>query len=80
MHEIKNFINGQWVATSKTFDDVNPVNGKVIAKVHEAGRSEVDAAVQAARTALRGPWSQMKVEERGAMLIAIADEINRRFR
>tara|TARA_R100001143_G_scaffold32327_1_gene31130 strand:- start:777 stop:2231 length:1455 start_codon:yes stop_codon:yes gene_type:complete len=79
MHEIKNFINGQWVSTSKTFEDINPVNGKVIAHVHEAGRSEVDAAVKAARTALRGPWSQMKLEERSSMLVAIADEINRRF-
>ncbi|MBC7204857.1 MAG: aldehyde dehydrogenase family protein, partial [Pusillimonas sp.] len=79
MLEIKNFINGQWVSTSKTFEDVNPVNGQVIAKVHEAGRDEVDAAVKAARAALRGPWSQMKVDERGAMLVAIADEINRRF-
>ncbi|TNE78718.1 MAG: 5-carboxymethyl-2-hydroxymuconate semialdehyde dehydrogenase oxidoreductase, partial [Gammaproteobacteria bacterium] len=47
MKEIKHYINGQYVgsANGKLFDNVNPVNGKVIAKVHEAGRDEVDAAV-----------------------------------
>lgn len=60
MKEIKHYINGQYVgsASGKLFDNVNPANGKVIAKVHEGGRDEVDAAVRAARAALKGPWAR----------------------
>src|SRR5207253_3750162 len=52
---------------------------RVIARVHEAGRAEVDAAVRAARAAMDGPWGRMTVEDRSKMLYAVADEINRRF-
>ena len=60
MKDIKHYINGQYVgsASGKLFDNVNPANGQVISKVHEAGREEVDAAVKAAKAALRGPWAR----------------------
>ena len=63
MKEIKHFINGEYVgsASGKLFDNVNPANGQVLAKVHEAGAAEVDAAVKAARAALKGPWGRMTV-------------------
>ena len=37
MKEIKHFINGEFVgsASGRTFDDINPATGQVIAKVHE---------------------------------------------
>ncbi|WBU41641.1 2-hydroxymuconic semialdehyde dehydrogenase [Marinobacter alkaliphilus] len=81
MKEIKHYINGQYVgsANGKLFDNVNPVNGKVIAKVHEAGRDEVDAAVKAARAALKGPWGKMTLDERTRILHKVADGINDRF-
>ncbi|MCS5561366.1 MAG: 2-hydroxymuconic semialdehyde dehydrogenase [Marinobacter nauticus] len=81
MNEIKHYINGAYVGSGsgKLFDNVNPVNGKVIAKVHEAGRDEVDAAVRAARAALRGPWGSMTLEERTQILHRVADGINERF-
>ena len=79
MNEFKNFINGQWVATGKTFDDRSPLDNRLIGPVHEAGRAEVDAAVAAARAALAGPWARLKVEQRVQMLHAIADGIMRRF-
>ena len=41
-------------------------------------RSEVDAAVAAARAALDGPWGRMTVAERVDMLYAVADGINAR--
>ncbi|HCE76742.1 MAG TPA: 5-carboxymethyl-2-hydroxymuconate semialdehyde dehydrogenase, partial [Dehalococcoidia bacterium] len=74
MKEIKHYINGEYVgsASGKLFDNVNPVNGKVIAKVHEAGREEVDAAVKAGRAALRGPWGKMTLEERTRILHKVA--------
>ncbi|MGF2735614.1 2-hydroxymuconic semialdehyde dehydrogenase [Marinobacter sp.] len=81
MKDIKHYINGQYVgsANGKLFDNVNPANGKVISKVHEAGREEVDAAVKAARAALRGPWGKMTLDERTRILHKVADGINARF-
>ena len=79
MKEILNFINGEFVATSKTFEKRSPLNNAVLGNVHEAGKAEVDAAVAAARAALEGPWGRMTVAGRVDMLHAVADEINRRF-
>jgi aminomuconate-semialdehyde/2-hydroxymuconate-6-semialdehyde dehydrogenase len=47
--------------------------------VHEAGAAEVDAAVTAARAALKGDWGRMTTVKRVEMLYAVVDEINRRF-
>lgn len=79
MKEIRNFIDGAFVATGKTFEKRSPVDGQVIALVHEAGQAEVDAAVRAARAALKGPWGKLTVAERAELLYAVADGINRRF-
>ena len=81
MKEIKHYINGEYVgsASGRMFDNVNPVNGQLIAQVHEAGREEVDAAVRAARAALKGPWGRMTIDERAAILHRVADGINARF-
>ena len=79
MKQFLNYINGEFVATGKTFDKRAPVDNRVIGAVHEAGQAEVDAAVAAARAALKGPWGRMTVVQRVEMLHAVADEINRRF-
>ena len=79
MKQISNFIDGAYVTTGKTFEKRSPLTGQVIAQVHEAGKAEVDAAVAAARAALRGPWGRMSVAERVERLYAVADGINRRF-
>ncbi len=73
------FIGGEFVASSKTFDKRSPVDGKLIARVCEAGREEVDRAVKAARAALAGPWGKLALAERVDLLYAVANEINRRF-
>ncbi|ANQ85609.1 2-hydroxymuconic semialdehyde dehydrogenase [Azoarcus olearius] len=79
MKQIHNFINGEFVATAKTFDKCSPLDNRRIALVHEAGKTEVDAAVAAAQAALKGPWGRMTVAERVDLLNAVADGINRRF-
>jgi aminomuconate-semialdehyde/2-hydroxymuconate-6-semialdehyde dehydrogenase len=79
MKQILNFINGEFVATGKTFEKRSPLTNAVIGHVFEAGKAEVDAAVAAARAALEGPWGKMTVAERVDMLYAVANEINRRF-
>lgn len=79
MKQILNFINGEHVETDRKFVKRSPLNGEVIAQVHEAGGAAVDAAVMAAHTALQGPWGRMTVAERAERLYAVADEITRRF-
>ena len=79
MKQIKNFINGEFIESANTFEKRSPLNNAVIAHVSEANQSEVNAAVQAARAALHGPWGKLVVADRVELLYGVADEINRRF-
>ncbi|MDM0117573.1 2-hydroxymuconic semialdehyde dehydrogenase [Variovorax sp. J22R133] len=79
MRHYLNFIGGEFVATSKTFDNRSPTDNRLLGRVHEAGADDVDAAVRAARAALQGEWGRMSVARRVELLHAVADEINRRF-
>ena len=75
------FIGGQWVEalSGRSFESVNPTTGKVIAELAEGGEEDVDRAVDAARTAFEGPWSRMKPFDRQALMLSIADVVDRRF-
>lgn len=78
---ICHFINGEYRESSsgKTFDVRAPEHGGVVFQVFEAGKEEVDAAVEAAKEALAGPWGQMTSKDRAALLHRVADRINERF-
>ena len=78
-HDIKNYVAGQFVMSKKQFDDINPVDGSLVGKVHEADKATVDNAVAAAREALQGPWSTLTVADRAALLEKVADGIDARF-
>ena len=81
MKTIANFIDGEFVATSQAglFDKRSPLDNRVIARVAEASRADVDAAVAAAKAALSGPWGKLTLADRVELLYAIADEMTRRF-
>jgi aminomuconate-semialdehyde/2-hydroxymuconate-6-semialdehyde dehydrogenase len=79
MKRLRHFINGAFVDSPSSFAKLSPVTGEQIAEVCEADRSTVDAAVQAARRALRGPWGRMSEQERAAVLRRVAGELERRF-
>jgi aminomuconate-semialdehyde/2-hydroxymuconate-6-semialdehyde dehydrogenase len=81
MNEIKHFINGEYVASAsgKTFPNINPATGEQIGAVHEGGQEEVNAAVEAARKAMKGEWGRLPVATRMEMLHKVADGINARF-
>ena len=51
LKEIRNYVDGAFVTTDRTFDNVSPLTGRVLAKVHEADAALVDRAVRAARQA-----------------------------
>lgn len=78
-NQILNFIDGEFVATDKWFDNRTPTSNAVIGQVAEAGKAEVDAAVAAARAALKGPWGSMPLARRVELLEALVAEITRRF-
>ena len=72
-------IDGEFVLEGRTFTNVSPVNGEVLATVTEAAPALVDRAVQAARAALRGPWGRLSTPERCALLRKVAERIEQRF-
>jgi aminomuconate-semialdehyde/2-hydroxymuconate-6-semialdehyde dehydrogenase len=76
---IQNYIDGRFVSGEREFADINPADGTVIAQVAEAGESQVDEAVHAARRALCGEWGKIGVRERAARLHRVADAIETRF-
>ena len=78
MKQFLNFIGGAFVATGNTFDNRAPVDNRVIGQVHEAGQAEVDAAVRAARAALKGDWGRMSVARRVELLYAVRATIAER--
>ena len=75
--QVLNFIDGDYTdsASGKRFENRSPVDGSLISMVHEAGQAEVDAAISAAKAALRGPWGDMDINERTALLYKVADGI-----
>jgi aminomuconate-semialdehyde/2-hydroxymuconate-6-semialdehyde dehydrogenase len=79
LKSILNYIDGQFVHAQRDFADVNPADGSVIAQVAEADQGVVNDAVQAARRAVRGEWSRLRVRERAACLHKVADAIEARF-
>jgi aldehyde dehydrogenase (NAD+) len=76
------FVNGSFVdpASAGYRKTVNPANEEVLAEVAEAGESDVDAAVQAARTAYDLVWRKMRGADRAKYLYRIARIIQERAR
>lgn len=79
LDSLRNYVDGEFVATGRCFDNVSPIDGRVLAQVHEADDALVDRAVRSARRAVEGPWGQAGVEERARALHRVADVIERRF-
>ena len=76
---LKNFVGGQFVGSDALFDNVNPVDGSLVAHVHEADRNLVDRAVEAAHKALEGDWGRMALADRCSLLHDVANGIEARF-
>ena len=73
-------INGQWVnaASGETFPSYDPATGKVICQVAAGDKTDVDAAVRAARAAFEnGPWPSLTPSERGRLLWKLGDLLER---
>lgn len=75
----KHFINGEWQDGGEgMIEVVNPAREEVIARVPNGGKAQVDAAVKAARAQFDGgAWSKLSGAERGALILKLADLVER---
>ena len=80
MQTLQNFIGGLAVPpqAGRYLDNYNPATGQVFSRLPDSGPEDVDAAVQAARAAFPD-WSNTSLEERYAVLRAVADGILHRL-
>jgi aldehyde dehydrogenase (NAD+) len=75
------FVDGEFRdGAGEAVKTINPADEEPLAEVAEAGPSDVDAAIRAARRAFDGPWSKMSGAERGKYLFRIARAIQERSR
>ncbi len=66
--------------SGRTFATINPATGGINAHVAEAGAEDIDLAVAAARKAFaQGPWSRFTPFDRQAVLLKLADLLDRHF-
>ena len=73
------FIDGQWrEATGPSSPVLEAASEELLGRVTLAEGDDVDAAVRAARRALRGPWGSIDVQERCALLDRFADALRSR--
>ncbi|WP_324172143.1 2-hydroxymuconic semialdehyde dehydrogenase [Sulfurimonas sp.] len=81
MKQVLHFINGKFLESTsgKFYDNYNPATGKVISKIALGSEEDVDKAVEAASEAMNGEWGNIKINDRIALLYALADEIDSRF-
>ncbi len=75
------FIGGAWTKPAKgaRFDVIDPATSKVLAKVAQGSKSDVDAAVKAARKALPA-WQKLNGHQRAKHLYALARTVQRNSR
>ena len=71
-----NFIGGEWVppVRGQYFDNVSPVNGKVIAQVARSTAEDIELALDAAHKA-KHAWGKTSPADRSRVLNKIADRL-----
>ena len=70
----RNFIGGRWLESDDVINDTDPGNGDVVGTLARAGTADVDAAVEAARSA-EAEWAGTPAGARGSILRRAADEL-----
>ncbi|WP_225009964.1 aldehyde dehydrogenase [Novosphingobium percolationis] len=69
-----NFIGGKWVAprAGRYFDNVSPINGKVVCRVARSDADDIELALDAAHAA-KDAWGRTSPADRALVLLRIAD-------
>lgn len=78
MKPLKNYIDNKWVSGAASREIVNPANGELLAHVAESSQGDVEKAVRAARAAFdEGPWRQSTAQQRGRVLLKMAELVRK---
>lgn len=81
MYRTAFYIDGDWVAPESDagqLDVVSPFSEKVVGKAPISTKADIDKAVDAARRAFEGTWSRSSLQERAALLRAVAEQVRKR--
>jgi aldehyde dehydrogenase len=75
-----NFVGGKWVPAVKgqTFDNISPIDGRVVCTVARSTAEDVELALDAAHAA-RESWGRASPAERSLALLRIADRIEQKL-
>ncbi len=79
---LKAIIGGQEVASSSgaTFTSYDPGSGEALAEICDMQADDVNRAVEAGQKAFQNAsWARLPVNERGALLHRLADEVEKRI-
>ena len=70
------FINGEWVdpATGNWFETYNPSDGSVLGMLPDGSKADVDAAVNAARSAYTA-WAEADAVDRSRVLARVSAQV-----
>ncbi len=71
------YIGGRWVHPGRNFDDLNPADGAVWARVPDGGLAEARAAIDAAQQGFT-PWAGLMFQQRSHYMIKVAEIVERR--
>ncbi len=75
--DLRHWIGGERVASTRTFADISPIDETELAQVHAGGSAEVDRAIRAARAAFPA-WAGLPVTDRSAILRRVAAGVEAR--
>ena len=73
-------IGGRFVASAagETFDNISPIDGRVLAKIAAGDAEDIDRAVKAARSAFEaGVWADQAPKARKRILVKLAELIQK---
>src|SRR5471032_2452719 len=73
-------INGErvWAKSEQRFDDISPIDGRLLGQVARCDGADVDAAVQAARAAFdERRWAGKSPAQRKRVLLKFADLVQK---
>jgi acyl-CoA reductase-like NAD-dependent aldehyde dehydrogenase len=75
----RHLIDGVWrdSADGSTFERRSPAHGTLVTVAAKGGEAETAAAIAAARRAFEGPWRRLSGRDRSAVLLRVADLIDR---
>lgn len=76
----RNYVGGEWKDPQSVVDVDDPSTGERLATVADSTAAEATVAVDAARKVFdSGTWSGMSVDERAAVLLAVATELEKQY-